>query len=228
MNLTLKALNEAALEIGKAVILYATKWDGTTKLTMEHLGDTEGAVTFDPQEQIGALRLPEVYGPATVKAWSVGAEPILTAPLFLADPDLREIITPTGDGIIGATARRPVAEYTLAVLPQALFYNPLTGQNNAKVEYATGTGWRKSAVATGDPDSFTALSAADQRLRDLSIWIWNGYWSRPPVTYEATVDDVVKNIEEATFTGMPNMAVLGGVIATQGDPATYGIDIDPA
>jgi hypothetical protein len=226
MDYTLSALNEAALELGKGVVLYADKWTGLVDLTLSHLGDTEGPVVFEANEQIGNLTLPEVYGPGAVKAWVVGAEPTLTAPLFLATPALRDLINPTGTKTIGLPGRRPVKEYTLAVLPQALWYNSVTGQNNAKVQYLTATGWRKSAVAAGDPDSFQALAGDDLRLLGLSIWIWAGYWSRPAVTYEATVENVVKNIEEATFTAMPNSAVLGGAMVTLGNPATLGIVID--
>jgi hypothetical protein len=228
MNYTLTQLNEAALEIGKAVILYADKWSGAADLALAHLGHTEGAVTFESNDQIAGLQLPEVYGPGNVKAFVVGAAPTLTAPLFLADPALRTIINPTGDGKIGLPGRRPVKEYTLAILPQALWYNAVTGKMDATLQYEAGTGWRKSAVAAGDPASFAALSTDETRLLGLSIWMWSGYWSRPSVTFEATVDNVVKNIEEATFTAMPNANVLGGVMVTIGSPAAHGIVLDVA
>jgi hypothetical protein len=228
MDYTLTQLNEAALELGKGSIFYANKWDGLTDLTLTHLGDTEGAVTFSANEQIGGLQLPEVYGPGNVRAFTVGAEPSLEAPLFLATPALRDIINPTGDGKIGSPGRRPVREYTVVVMPQALYYNSVTGRYDAKVQYVTGTGWRKSAVASGGADNFQALSADETRLLGLSIWMWNGYWSRPPVTFEATVENVVKNIEQATFTAMPNYAVLGGIMVTMGSPLAHGIVIDVA
>jgi hypothetical protein len=226
MDYTLTALNEAALELGKGVILYADKWTGLVDLTLTHLGDTEGPVAFEANEQIGNLTLPEVYGPGAVKAWVVGAEPTLTAPLFLATPALRDIVNPTGTKTIGLPGRRPVKEYTLAILPQALYYNSVTGQNDARIRYTTLGGWEKSAVAAGAPAAYVALAGDDLRLIGLSIWIWSGYWSRPSVTYEATVENVVKNIEEATFTAMPNSGVLGGVMVTMGSPAALGILID--
>jgi hypothetical protein len=232
---TLSELNETALEMGKAAIMYATatsngadkvpvKWSGTTDLHLKHLGHTEGAVRFDANDQIAGLQLPEVYGPGNVKAFVVGAEPTLTAPLFLADPARRDMINPTGDGKIGLPGRRPVKEMTLVAFPQALFFNAATGRHDAKVQYITGTGWRKSATAGAD--SFAALTADETRLLGLSIWLWNGYWSRPSVSYEATVDNVVKNLEESTFTAMPNFGVLSGVMVTTGSPLAHGIVID--
>lgn len=229
MDYTLVALNEAALEIGKAVILYATEWDGTADLTLTHLGDTEGAVVFDAQEAIGRLNLPEVYGPGSVRSWVVGADPTLTAPMFLATPALRTLLSPTGDGLIGSGARRPTVRKTLVVFPQTLYYNATTGKNDAKIRFTTALGWEKSAEASGDPDAFAALTADETRLLGLSIWIWAAYADRPTVTFEATVEDVVKNIEQVTFHAeRPTATALDGAMVMIGDPADYNIDIDPA
>lgn len=226
MDITLAALNEAALEIGKAVILYADPaWDGVSPLTLSHLGDTEGAVKFTANEQIGKLMLPEVYGDAAVDAWVTGADPVLTAPLFLADPALRSLVSPSGDGVIGTGSRRPVARKTLVIMPQALFYDAYTGKNTASVSFAVDS-WTKTST---DPEATpTALTTDEQRLLGLSIWMWSCYPERPPVTYEATVNDVVKNIEEVTFHAIRPKGATASVvpgIVTIGDPADYDIDI---
>jgi hypothetical protein len=227
MDYTLATLNTAALEIGKATILYAPEWNGTTDLTLTHLGDTEGAVAFTSNESIGGLRLPEHYGEGLISAFATGADPVLTAPLFLATPALRTLIAPTADNVIGAGGRRPVVRYTVVVMPQALYYNAVTGRYDAKVRYTTASGWQKSAVASGDADVFAALATDETRLLGLSIWMWSGYWERPPVTFEATVEDVVKNIEEATFRALrPTAAVLLGRMVTLGSPAAHSIIID--
>jgi hypothetical protein len=225
MDYTLDALNEAALEIGKAVILYADAWDAVSDLALDHLGDTEGAVTFNANETIGGLRLPEHYGEGLVNAFAVGADPVLTAPLFLADPALRDIISPTNDGVIGTGTRRPVKRWTVVVMPQALYFNSATGFNNAAVRYTATDGWRKSLNPGAGTPTWTALNADEQRLLGLSIWMWSGMWERPPVTYEATVTDVVKNIEEATFRGI-RPQVVGLPMVTMGDPSAHGIEID--
>lgn len=224
MNTTLEALNEAALEIGKASILYAAEWNGTVNLALTHLGDTEGAVKFTANESIGGLKLPEIYGEGLVRAYVTGADPVLTAPVFLADPELRAIISPTGDGLIGSGGRRAVTRYTLAIMPTALYFDPDTGKNDAGVNF-DGTDWKKvtEAVPAG-----RALTTDETRLLGLSIWIFSGYWERPAFTYEATVNDVVKNIEECTFHALRSTAAaLEGTLAVIGDPADYDIDIMP-
>jgi hypothetical protein len=224
MDLTISALNEAALEIGKATIYYAAEWDGATNLTLAHLGDTEGAVSFNAQESIGGLKLPEHYNEAYIRAYVTGADPVLTAPLFLADPTLRDLISPTGDGLIGTGTRREVTRYTLVIMPAALHYDPDTGRNTATISF-DGTAWEKvtEAAPTG-----RVLTEDEERLLGLSIFIFSGYWERPAVTYEATVNDVVKNIEECTFHGMrPTADALNGIIAVIGMPSYYDIDIAP-
>lgn len=225
MQFTLEALNEAALELGKAVLLYANEWNGSTDLALQHLGHTEGAVKFDAKESIAGLKLPEEYGEGMVKAYVVGADPVLTAPLFLADPALRAIITPTGDGVIGSGVRQEVKKYTLVALPRALFYDADTKKNTASIGFTSPGGWTKTT--SGDP-SGRALTEDEERLLGLGIWMFSGYWERPPVTYEATVTDVVKNVEECTFHVIrPSAAALSGIMAIVGLPEDYDIDIQP-
>lgn len=229
MDYTLAQLNEDALAIGKGVILYALEWDGVADLTLTHLGDTEGDITFNSGEKLSGLKVRERYGDAYVRAYVAGADPVLTAPLFLADPTLRSLISPSGDGVIGTDARRPVVRYTLVVFPQFLFYNDETGKNDAKIRYTTAAGWQKSAEATGDPDVFAALSADETRMLGLSLWIWSGYFERPAITYRATIpgEDDVLDIETVTFHGMrPTDEDLPMV--TVGSPLTHGIVIDVA
>lgn len=224
MELSISALNEAALEIGKATIYYAEEWDGISDLALAHLGDTEGVVRFNANEQIGGLKLPELYGEGNIRAYVTGADPVLTAPLFLADPTLRDLISPSGNGLIGSGTRREVTRYTLVIMPAALHYDAATGKNDASIAYLPA-GWRK---LTQDQPEGRVLDTDELRLLGLSVWIFSGYWERPPVTYEATVNDVVKNIEECTFHGMrPTADALDGIMAIIGLPEDYGIDIQP-
>jgi hypothetical protein len=229
-TLTIGALNKAALAIGKGKVFYSTTaWDGVTDLTLQDLGETEGDISFDPGETIATLTLPERYGPGVVKAYVSGANPVATIPLYL-DPDLRDVVTPSGDGKIGVAGRRPVALKTLVIFPHELFFNSVTDKHDAKLKYTTGvTGWQKSAVAAGDPDSFVALTAAEQDLLSgFSIWIYEGYFSRAPVVLRhgdpATVG---KNLESIQFTGtVPEATAVLGIMATIGPPDEYAIEID--
>lgn len=233
MEFSLEALNEAALELGKGVILYAVdnegdpvEWDGTADIDLAHLGDTQGVIKFTSNEQLGTLKLPEVYGDAALRAYVTGADPVLTAPLFLATPSLRQLISPTRNGLIGSGSRTPVARWTLVVLPQALFYDetdPIPG-NKADISFS-GSAWTKK---TYDQPEGRALTTDEERLLGLGIWMFSGYWERPPVTYEATVNDVVVNVEECTFHVLRSTAaLLQGTLAIVGLPEDYDIDIAP-
>lgn len=239
MDYTLDALNQAAVALGKAVVMYSVdgsgdpiEWDGATDLLLAHLGDTEGDVVFTANERISGRRLREWFGEAYVRAYVSSADPVATIPLFLAHPDLRDLISPTGDGKIGTVARREVVRHTLVMFPQQLYFNAVTNNYDATIRYTTAAGWQKSAVAEGEAASFAALSADDTRLLGLSIWIPAGFWERPPVTYRVTRpgDDEVLDIETATFhavvpfTARENIASLP--MAWIGSPLAHGIAID--
>lgn len=238
MEATISTLNEAALELGKGVIYYATtgevnedtglyesaEWDGTTDLELAHLGDTQGAIVFNANESVGTLKLPEHYNEGVIRAYVTGADPVLTAPIFLAHPGLRDLVSPSGDGLIGSGSRREVAYHTLVIMSEALHYDEGTRKNNATIAY-TPAGWRK--ITQADPAG-RVLTEDEERLLGMTIWVFSGYWERPPVTFEATVNDVVVNVEECTFHGRrPSADVLDGVMALIGLPADYDIDIQP-
>lgn len=240
MEITLSTLDETALEIGKGRIFYATsgdedentgllesqEWDGTTDLELAHLGDTQGPVRFNAQESIGALKLPEHYNEGVIRAYVTGADPVLNAPLLLANPGLRRMISPSGDTIIGSGTRSEAAYHTLVIMPERLFFDPGTKKNTATIAYLPA-GWRKFTVADPSPAG-RVLTDEELRLLGLTIWIPSGYWERPPVTFEAIVNDAVVNVEECTFHARrPAADVLDGIMAFIGLPEDNGIDIQP-
>lgn len=227
-TLTIGTLNKAALAIGKGKVMYATAWAGTADLVLTDLGETDGDIVFDPGETVATLKLEERYGPGVVQAYVSGANPVATIPLFM-DPALRDVVTPSGDGKIGVAGRRPVALKTLVIFPLQLFFNPETDAHDAKIQYTAASGWQKSAEAAGDPDAYVALTADEESLLSMSIWIWAGYFNRPPITLRhGSPTDVGKNLESVQFVGtVPEAAEVQGIMAHIGTPDEYGIDIDP-
>lgn len=221
MDYTLSALDTTALSIGKGSIFRAAEFTGAADLTLTHLGDTQGDITFNAAEKIGGLKLPEWYGDAYVRSHVIGAEPVLTAPLFLATPALRNTVSPTGDGLIANGGRRTIVRHTLVVFPQALFWNATDSDYSATLRYTSALGWQK--VIGGTP---AALTADETRLLGLSIWLWSGFFERPPITFRATVDDELVDVETVTFRAMRNEA--GYPLVTIGSPITHGINIDIA
>lgn len=228
MDYTVINLNDliaAGLAVGKGVVLRAPAWDGVSDLTLEHLGDSEGDIVFNGQENIRGLRLTE-WSPGYIRAYVKGADPILTTPLILADPAKRLLLSPTGSALIGTDIKQDIVYHTLVVFPQDLYKNTLTNKFDAKIRYTAALGWQKSAVAAGDADSFAVLSAADQRLLDLSIWMWKGYFERPPYTFRGTAADADEpiDVDEITFRVVRPEAAPAMVIL--GDPSDVGVEID--
>ena len=126
MDMTLLDLGDVLRSIGRGVIFYAPGNDalsvdgwtpGTGELALAHLGDTEGDIVFTPHSETTGLTLPEVTGPAKHTAIFTGEAPTLSFPLFLADPSLLDVITPTSSRSGGQSFRRRAKEYTIAIFP---------------------------------------------------------------------------------------------------------------
>lgn len=117
----LLSLENIIRSIGRGVVLYAPRWDPLTggrlvqsgagdAHALKHLGDTEGDIALALNEDVQALTLPEITGTAEHEADYLGENPVLTVPLFLADPTLRIPVSPIGSAHGGSERRRPVAE----------------------------------------------------------------------------------------------------------------------
>lgn len=225
-TLTITELNKAAVALGRAFAFIAPKWDGATDLALTFLGHTNGDVVFTPNEGIRTTSAPEI-SPAPLKVAVFGAAPKATVPLFLADPALRVLVSPTGSGAIGTDGFIPVVRHTLVLMPAQLFFNAITNRNDAKVQYVGGV-WQKSAVAVGDADDYVAMTSDETDQLGLSIWGWDGYWSRPPVTYRfGSATEEAVDVEACEFTlMMPDIMDVVGAMAHIGPPSDYGIEID--
>jgi len=206
--------------IGRGVVFYAEKWDGETNLSLTHLGDTEGEITAEMNESYSHLTLPELTGEAKHRSYVSGEDPVVTLPLFLADPALRAIVSPTGNASGGYQRQRPVKERTLVIFPEELFFDASEGEYG-DLSY-TGTAWQLNGEA---------LSPAQTKLLGQSVWFWRGYFTKPGVAFRH--EDGGKLVESISFQAMQSdlaLAVLpdGERIYTLGDPGDKDIDIHPA
>lgn len=220
MSMSLLDLTAQVRTIGRATIMYVSKWDGTTDLpdTLTMLGDTEGEVTVEYNDEYSDLTLPELTGPAIHERYLSGANPVISLPLYLADPSLRAIIEPTSGGSGGYQRRRAVTEYTLVLFPEDLFI-----ESNAQVEvdFTTAGKW----TVGGD-----AATAAQNALIDQSLWFWRGHFNYPPYTFRH--EDAGKAVDVASFQVMHcdlGVATVpdGQRLWTHGDPEDVSIDINP-
>jgi hypothetical protein len=218
MDLALQNLKNVARAIGRGVVMYADKWEIGEALALTHLGDTEGDIVVTPNAEVAAMTLPELSGPAPVAADYVGEAPTIELPLFLADPDLAAIISPSGLGNAGRTLRRPVKEYTLAIFPEELFVVEVDGQAvRVPVAYVDGA-WTVNEVAA---------TPAQLALIANSIWCWRGYFDRPVRTYHAGAGDAKKAIIPSTFHLMQHPDLPEGQqLYTLGDPIDSDVDVE--
>ncbi len=218
-NYNLLDLTAIRRRIGRGVVLYANRWDRDVPLALTHLGDTEGDISIATNPEISALTLPELSGPAAHEADYSGENPVVEIPLYLADPDLLRIVSPTGGNSAGATRRRQVQEYTLAIIPEALFLKTNTegAPERKQLSFAAGE-WTLDAVP---------LTAEQVELLGLSMWIWRGYFNRPPRSFKGAAGDGSKNIETVSFQAMHHGVMPeGNMLYTLGDPADKDINIE--
>jgi hypothetical protein len=212
--------------IGRAKIFYAVdslgepmRWDPGSPILLNHLGDTQGDVVFTPNAVVAPLTLEEISGDAEYEGDYVGENPVLEAPLFLADPALYRVISPIGVAHAGHFLTQPVHERTLVVFPERLF-KLASGQGFGTVSYDRTNGWRFEGVDLDD---------ARETLLALSLFIWRCRASRPPRRFRGGHGNESKNIESVQFTAMMHPLIPNGHrLYTDGDPSLYGIELDPA
>jgi hypothetical protein len=225
MDFTLLDLETVLRQYGRGTVWYAvdglgepTRWDGTSELNLAHLGDTEGDIVFSANNSVATLTLPEISGGAIHDAIDTGESPTLEFPLFLADPDLLPIVAPRGSASAGHIRVCDVAERTIVVFPEKLFKVGTDPCTYGTLAYTLATGWTLNTVA---------LTAAQQTLLELSLWLWRGYFTRPNTTFKGGHGDDGKNIEPVTFNPMMHPGMPDGHrLYTRGDPATAGILIE--
>ena len=219
------ALSVAARQIGRPKVYWSDYWDDTTNLALTHLGDTEGAAKVVDNEEFEEFTLPEVSGGAPIEVDLKGAKPVATIPLFLADPADRGKLTPLGlSGGAGFSGRRRVKYRTLVLFPDALFGEGADDGGELQLVYDKATTAWKIKIGAAAP---AALTAEQQRLLDLSVFIWKCFVKKPAITFDDANGrkalDTVEFVVCQDFT-KPE----GEMLYTRGDPADVGIDIHPA
>jgi hypothetical protein len=193
-------------------------WDGASNLFLAQLGDTEGDINLTANTEVANLTLPEISGTAIHEATYVGDNPTIEVPLFLADPDLLSVVSPTGLQSAGHFRVRDVAERTVVVFPERLFRD--AAQVYQQLVF-TGGVWTLNALA---------LTAAQVVLMQRSVWFWRCYMERPPLRFLGGHGDEGKNIEPTMIHAMMASTVPDGErLFTIGDPALVtptAIDIE--
>lgn len=221
MELNLLDLQTVLRKIGRGVVMYAVdgsgeplRWDGTSALTLAHLTDTEGDMNVTPNDTVAELTLPEISGDAIYEATYTGEAPTVDIPLFMADPDLLSIISPTGLASAGHVRVRDVFEHTIVIFPEALFRN--ADGTYGELTYTAG-GWQVDGVA---------MTAGQQTLLAHSLWFWRSHFMRPERSFLGGHGNDAKNIVGVTLRAMMHPALPDGHrLFTTGDPALASIDI---
>ena len=195
MQITLTNALTAQKDIGRSRIFYAvttsggsvpTVWDGASELYLKWLCDTEGDLVQAPNETINRL-IPTELTAAPIKAYASGEAPVITIPAYLADPDLRAIMSPTNNASGGTSAQRPVAERTLAIFVEELFFNSTTGEHDLTLD-SNGGSWLLGGVA---------MTGRKAELFGLTAWLWRGFFRRASTSYKWT--DGGKAVEPVEF-----------------------------
>jgi hypothetical protein len=224
-NASLLNLQTLLRKIGRGVIFYAhdgdgipVRWDGTSPLLLQHLGDTEGEIIKQPNFTVANLTLPEISGGAVYEATYTGENPVIDMPLFLADANLLPIVSPTGSASAGLERVEDVAERTVVIFPER-FFKRLDAPGYADIGYTTGGNFTVDGVAITD---------TQEALLAHALWAWRGYFSRPPRRFRGGHGDDAKNIEVVQFTMMVHPDMPDGErLYTTGNPFDVDIEIDP-
>lgn len=212
-------LGATRFAVGKAAVFYSPNvwdWNSDLNAALVHLGFTEGEIALPFSETFNALTLPEYTGDAPHEAFVQGEAPVLTIPMYAADPALRAILSPTGGASGGHRRQRPVKTYTVVLVPEQLF---VSGDPEAQTEESlvfAGASWTLGGEA---------LTAAQEALLGQSVWLWRGYFVKPQ--YRFPHADGGKLVESVEFHVMYQaFAPNGHRLYTLGDPAEAGIAID--
>src|SRR5688572_5312432 len=102
----LLALPDVVRSWGRGVVHYAPRWSpGDGPLALTHLGDTEGDIVINTNPETAGLTTPELTGPAVHEFDYTGENPVVEIPLYLTDPALLAVCTPSGASSAGRSRR---------------------------------------------------------------------------------------------------------------------------
>lgn len=220
-NLNLASVAALVASYGRGVVFYADKWDPAVgALAMTQLGVTEGDIAVNPNGATAGLTIPELTGPAVHEMDYLGENPVVEVPLYLADPALIAVVSPSGSAHAGRSRRGPVKEYTLAIFPEALFLQADAQGivSDKTVAFDAGGAWTFNSVP---------LDATRQQWLDASFWLWRCVFNRPTRRFRGGAGDEKKNIETVSTQTMHHPDLPEGHhLYTTGDPFASGIDLN--
>jgi len=221
VNYDLLDLADVVRSWGRGVVFYANRWDPGlgSGLTLTHLGDTEGDISIATNPELAKLTVPELTGPAAHELDFTGEDPVIEFPLYLTDPALLAIVSPSGSQHGGRSRRYAPVERTIVIFPEALLLVPdVDGFPQRQTLAFSGGAW----TIGGDP-----LDAARLTLLGSSFWLWRAVFNKPARRFLGGAGDARKNIEQVSVQSMhhPDMPE-GHHLYTTGDPAEAGIDIE--
>lgn len=221
-NFNLADLTNLKASYGRGVVFYADKWDTVSPLAMTQLGVTEGDINVNPNGATAGLTLPELTGPIPHEMDYLGENPVIEIPLYLADPSLIAIVSPSGSAHAGRSRRGPVKEYTLAIFPEALFLE--ANAEGIVSEYQVAFDAAGLWTFNGQP-----LTADQEQLLGASFWLWRVVFNRPTRRFRGGAGDDKKNIETVSTQSMHHpLLPEGHHIYTSGDPFLQNIDLNGA
>jgi len=215
-TLALDNLTQQVRAIGRASVFrfpgpFVFAGGGTT-ITLTYLGDTEGVIDVEHNQEYSDLILPELTGPAIHERYIAGFNPRVTIPAYVADEDLYPIFSPGGTAHAGTWRRRAVTEYGLAILPEQLF---IESNVQASVTYDKVNAWQVGG---------NAATAAQLDLLDVSIWFWRGHFEKCTPKYAHA--DAGKAVKEIVYQSMFNTSMPDGCgLYTFGRPDQFGTPI---
>lgn len=219
MDYQLADLTQVVRSWGRGVIFRAPKWDPTGPIGMAHLGDTEGDMNVQTNAETATLTLPELTGPAGHDMDYVGENPVIEVPLYVTDPAMHALISPSGSAHAGRERRGVVVEHTLAIFPENIWVDPTTGRvDRTKLLSFTGGAW----TFDGSP-----LTSDKAELLDSAFWLWRAVFNRPPRRFRGGAGDDKKNIETVSIQGLHHPDMIDGHhLYTTGDPFLSGINLE--
>lgn len=163
--------------IGRAAIIRAPYWDGTTDFLTgaAHIGNTEGPIEPEPNSERSTLTLPENTGPGILEEYETGSAPTFDFGIF-PSPSALALFSATNSASAGNKRQRKTRKHTLWIVPEQLFIasDEETGvDEEVAVTYINGV-WQKDGGA---------FSTEDTRLFNLSIFLWRVSFSRVMPAY---------------------------------------------
>jgi hypothetical protein len=206
-------------DIGKSVIFQVNPtWNGSDDLfaSLTHIGTTEGDVEMAMNPTYSELTLPESSGPAALIRYLTGERPTFKIGVF-PNPDNLKIFSPTGTGSAGQERQRRVKEYTLWIVSEQLFLatDPVTGVVGIVPVTFDGSVFKKDG---------NDLTAAEQRLVDMSMLIWRADFERLAPKYHHA--DGGKSIVDVTVTCQQDFTKPDGcqIALMVGEAELFGVD----